>query len=126
MTWAQAHNLIIQNITQGLKLDKNSRFRIVSQVPPYKCSAKNYNSNEGFKIQIGQKTFIDIPITMLQTIFNDAALNNGIYNKNVFRIHYPTQAEKNGHPCHVHVVGKIFEIAGIATMEDKNNYRLIH
>jgi hypothetical protein len=114
MTWNQAHNLITQKIVQGIKLDPQSKYRFITKIPPYKCSLKKYNSAEGFKIQIGETTFIDIPITMLQTIFEDATINGGVYNKNIFRLHYPTQAEKNGHPCHVHVVGKIFEVAGVA------------
>src|SRR5689334_13805758 len=120
MNWEKAYELIVAKITKGRKLSLESKYRVVLEVPSsYKCYRYDYNGSPGFKISIGETTDVEIPISMLHTIFNDIVANNGVYNKDVFRKHYPTRAEEStGHPCHIHVVGKIFELSGIAIKKD--------
>lgn len=124
MNWEQAYQLIIVNTVYGLQL--NSTGRVVTEVPPYACNNQDYGGVEGFRVKIGKTTFIQIPITMLQTIFEGAVANGRIYNKKVFREHYPKIAESStGHPCHIHTVGKIFELSGVAEKINSRNYKML-
>lgn len=58
---------------------------------------------------------------MLELLFNSAVENGGIYNREVFRNNYERQL--NSHGCHVHVVGKIFELSGVA-VKNRNNFHI--
>ena len=82
-----------------------------------------YDNVEGFRVQVGTKTFVNIPLGMLQTVFEETLKNNKTYNRAVFRDHFPR--ELNAKPCNVHAVGKLFEHAGIMQMIDKRTYRII-
>ncbi|PKV75296.1 hypothetical protein [Pontibacter ramchanderi] len=126
MTWNEARNLIENSIVEEIKLDYNSQYRKVVRAQGFLCNRYDYNGSPGYKVQIGKRSFIEIPFTMLQNVFEEAVSADGVYNKNIFRIHYPTRAERKvGHPCHVHVVGKIFEKAGVALPIDSKNYRIV-
>jgi hypothetical protein len=57
---------------------------------------------------------------MLETIFEASKQNDSIYNRVVFKDHFPR--ELNAKPCNVHSVGKLFEHAGIMQKIDKRNY----
>jgi hypothetical protein len=123
MNWDQAYQLIITNIVEGMPL--NATGRSIIKAPPYQCKNHDY-IGEGYKVKIGKKTHIEIPMTMLQIVFEDAVANNRTYNKNIFRIHYRIRAEsKTGHGCHIHVVGKIFEFAGVAEKINNREYRVL-
>ena len=121
MEWKEVKYLLKSKIHLDLHLTPNANFKIVREVPPYKC--KNYDNVEGFRVQVGTKTFVNIPLGMLQTVFEETLKNNKTYNRAVFRDHFPR--ELNAKPCNVHAVGKLFEHAGIMQMIDKRTYRII-
>jgi len=119
MNWHDAEILIRQTIAPGINLDN----RTIIEGPDFSCKKYNYNGAKGFKVQIGKKTFLDIPFTILQAVFEDACANNRIYNNKIFRSNFEKQCKTHG--CHVHVVGKIFVKAGVATQIDKRNYKIL-
>jgi hypothetical protein len=118
MNWKEAETLIRQTIIAGMKLDK----RTVLEGPDYQCNKYNYAGAKGFKVKIGATTFLEIPFTMLQAVFEDAVANNRIYENKVFKSKFDRQLKNHG--CHVHVVGRIFEKAGIATQIDTRKYKV--
>jgi hypothetical protein len=118
MNWEEAEALIRKSICVGTKLDN----RIVLEGPDYPCRGYDYNGALGFKIKIGKTTSILIPLSMLQKIYESAIANDGIFNNNVFKERYERQLRSHG--CHVHVVGKIFEKAGIATKVENRRYKV--
>lgn len=119
MNWQQAQALILQHIGVPLHLDPDLAYRFITEGPNYPCFQYNYNGAEGYRVQIGATNYVQIPFTMLETIFQASVQNGGIYNNGVFAHLYPQQL--NNHGCHVHVVGKIFEWAGVA-IQDGANY----
>jgi hypothetical protein len=121
MKWTEAETLIRKNIVVGMKLDN----RIVLGGPNYPCNGYNYNGEKGFKIRIGTTTatFLEIPFSMLQTTYEDATANNSIYENQVFKNKYERQLKIHG--CHVHVIGRIFEKAGLATQIDNRRNKII-
>ncbi len=121
MNWEEALELILHHIVVGLHLDPDLQFRTIVDGPNYHCNTYNYNGALGFRVQIGNNTFINIPIIMLETLFNATLANNGIYNRAVFGQHFHQQLTNHG--CHVHTVGQIFEISGIAERVG-NNYEI--
>lgn len=121
MEWKEAVQLLISNIQRDLHLTPNVNFKIVREVPPYRC--KNYNNSEGFRVQVGTTSFVNIPLEMLQTIFEASIQNKNTYKRAVFKEFFPR--ELNTKPCNVHSVGKLFEHAGIMEMVDKRTYRII-
>lgn len=121
MEWNEAIELLKSNIQLNLHLTPDANFKIVREIPPYKC--KNYNNAEGFRVQVGTKTAVNIPLGMLQTVFMVSKKNNNIYNRDVFRDHFPR--ELNAKPRNVHAVGKLFEHASVMEMVDKRTYRII-
>ena len=121
MDWNQAQNLLRTKIHLDLYLTPDANFKFVRETPPFKC--KNYNNAEGFRVQVGTTSFVNIPLTMLQTVFEASIKNNNTYKRAVFRENFPR--ELNAKPCNVHSVGKLFEHAGIMQMIDKQTYRII-
>lgn len=119
MNWKEAETMIRHAIITGVKLDK----RTILYGPEYACYHYDYNGTKGFKVKIGVDTSIDIPFTMLQSVFEDAIDNNRIYENKVFRKNFDRQYKAHG--CHIHVIGRIFEKAGIATQIDKRRYKII-
>ncbi|WP_341222143.1 hypothetical protein [Polaribacter atrinae] len=103
MNWNEAELLLRKNIHTSLHLSPDAQFKIVKEIPPFKC--KNYNSSEGFRIQVGAKNEVNIPISMLQKLYEKTILNNGIYNRTIFKENFPR--ELNNKPCYVHSVGKL-------------------
>jgi hypothetical protein len=120
MNWNEALLALKTNIGLDLHLTPNKNFKFVRKIPPFKC--KNYNNAEGFRVQVGTKSFVNIPLEMLQSIFEAAKLNNNTYNRAVFEVNFPR--ELNAKPCNVHSVGKLFEHAGIMQMINKQTYRI--
>jgi hypothetical protein len=121
MIWNKALELLKKNIQLGLHLTPNKNFKFVREIPPFKC--KNYNNAEGFRVQVGEKSFVNIPLHMLETIFEATKLNNNTFNRTIFETNFPR--ELNAKPCNVHSVGKLFEHAGIMLMVDKRNYKIL-
>jgi len=103
MQWIEAYKEI-----QNLKKDQLiSASRKILQIPPYLCNSKRYDYNEiGFEIKIGQISKIKIPISVLQSCYEEALINEGFYNRSVFKKSYPLQL--TDHACHVHVIGQLF------------------
>ena len=73
-------------------------------------------------MQVGAKSFVNISLEMLQSIFEASIQNNNTYKRAVFGELFPR--ELNAKPCNVHSVGKLFEHAGIMQMIDKQTYRI--
>ena len=123
MNWAEASILIKNTIQKGDDVNsQKSTFRFVDQVPPFQCKRYDYKNEEGYKVRIGVKHLIEIPISMLETTFNQALANNRTYNNKVFADAFPKQAKNHG--CHVHVVGRIFELSGVANKKG-GNYKIL-
>ena len=82
-----------------------------------------FNGVEGYRVQVGRNSFIEITVDMLETIYNEAIINNaGIYNKRVFQFCYPNLY--NQKPCFVQTIGRIFSISGVA-MQNGKNYQIL-
>ena len=123
MNWEKAYQMIISNIKKDLEINtKNSTFRVILETPPYKCVG--YNS-EGFKVKIGdnKNSWIEIPISMLKGLYENAIENRNTYNNSVFIKLYEKQ--QIAHPCHVHVVGQLFVNAKLAIENGSRDYKLI-
>lgn len=67
-------------------------------------------------VPIGKSDIVKIPWSMLLECFNQMN-DSGYYDGVFFNKRYPRQALD--HPCHVHVVGRIFVVAGIAHTDGK-------
>ena len=109
MTWEEAKQEIKKHVKAGVNLKtKNSMKRKVLAAPP-----------PDFRVQIGKRKsrFVDITWDMLEKCWRE--LNQtGRYDTKVFGKYYPKK--KKQHPCYVHVVGKIFEKAGLVySVNDK-------
>ena len=123
MKWHEASQLIKDNIKKGASVNtEKSTYRIVEEVPPFKCKKYNYKNEPGYKVWIGGTNTVEIPLSMLEAIFNLAVENKGIYNNGIFEKLYSKHKETHG--CHVHVVGKIFEMSGFAK-KIGNNYEIL-
>jgi len=118
MNWEEALVLLSENIVIDLHLDPNATYKIVREIPPYQC--RNYNNEKGYRVQVGKKSFVNVPLTMLKTIFDATVLNNNTYNNSVFAELYPV--ELNNRPCYVHTIGKLFSNAHIMQQLDAQNY----
>ena len=124
MNWEQALQQIKSTVMLNVRLDKNSKFRIVTEAPPeFLCSRYNFKGLPGYKVQVGETDFVDVPFRMLEQIFDASMKNGGIYNRSVFKSLYPTQL--NGKGCYVHVIGKIFTKAKVAVQVDSRQYELV-
>jgi hypothetical protein len=119
MNWKEAESLIRQHIVFGFRLDN----RIVLEGPDYKCRGYNYNGAPGFKIKIGTNTVIEIPFIMLQSVYSVSIANNRTYDNQVFKSKYGIQYKSHG--CHVHVIGRLFEKAGVVNQIDKRRYTVL-
>jgi hypothetical protein len=121
MDWTEAEINLRENITVNHRLNGDrSEYSIVLSVPPSPC---NRSKQEGFRVQIGQKNVIPVSLDMLEKIFNKAQAKGGIYNNQVFSALFPLKAANKS--CYIHVVGRLFHEAGVATKIDSKNYRLI-
>jgi hypothetical protein len=121
MKWNKAKHILLKNISKTLHLSPESQFKIVKEVPPYKC--KNYNFSEGFRIQVGAKNEINIPISMLKKLYEKTILSKGVYNRALFKENFPR--ELNNKPCYVHSVGKLFEYSGCMKKVNNYDYRIV-
>lgn len=118
MNWEEALILLSEHIVKDLHLDPNTAYKIVREIPPYQC--RNYNNDKGYRVQVGKKSFVNVPLIMLKTIFEAAVLNNNTYNNRVFAGLYPTELKNR--PCNVHAIGKLFSNARIMQELHAQNY----
>ncbi|MDG5800776.1 hypothetical protein QA597_10435 [Marinilabiliaceae bacterium ANBcel2] len=123
MSWSKASEHIIEKVKRGINIDPDSKFRLVLAGPDYACHNYNYDGERGYKVRIGENASIEIPMSMLKVMYQEALTNNGIYNNGIFKRHFELQ--KNHHPCHVHVVGNFFLYSGVAKQINKRNYRIL-
>lgn len=121
MAWEDAENLLRKNTNVNTRLDLQVNFKIVVSIPPYRCS--NYTNEVGFRIQVGQKSFINIPISMLKKVYQAISQNRNIYNRTIFLNLYPK--ELTNKPCYVHAIGKIFSNAGVMIQLTRYSYQII-
>jgi hypothetical protein len=121
MNWNEALLSLKTTIGLDLHLTPEKNFKFIREIPPYKC--KNYNNSEDFKVQVGERSFVNIPLEILETIFEAAKLNNNTCNRAVFKSNLPR--ELNAKPCNLHSVGKLFEHAGVMEMIDAQNYKIV-
>jgi len=123
MNWKEAQRLIKVHVKIGSDLNtQRSNYRFVEGVEsPISSARYGYDNETGFVVSIGQSNKIKIPWSMLEECFHQLGSPNG-YGNDLFRERFPLQHKD--HPCHVHVVGQIFVVAGIAKVED-NRYRAI-
>ena len=115
MNWDELNTLIHKNVKVGTDLNPNSKFRKVVDV-------YNRDNTTYFRVQIGTSNSILITMSMLEILYKASIENGGLYNHSVFKYNYPIQL--NNHPCHVHVVGKIFQLSGVMIQRDKRNYQI--
>jgi hypothetical protein len=126
MTWTQAKLLIESKLTENISFDPTSESRSIIESPSsYSCRTYNYYPEKGFKVKIGYYSYIDIPWSMLENMFEDSKKekNRNIYRHSVFVNRYPNQAKNHG--CHIHVVGKMFVYAGVARQVSARNYMIL-
>jgi hypothetical protein len=122
MNWETAKSLLVTKIRLGMHLTPEHDYKIVTEIPPYKCG--NYGNDIGFRVQVGEKSFINIPMSMLEVLYNKTLQNRSTYNRTVFANEYPQQVMVK--PCHVHAIGKLFEHAGVMEKTGSREYRIIH
>lgn len=121
MRWNLAKQLILAHIHQGISIDPGSQYRTIVAGPDRPCSTYNYRGALGFRVQIGANNHIEIPMSMLEMVYQAALANQGKYNNAIFKSLFPQQLKNHG--CHVHVVGAIFGVSGIAARHG-NNYTI--
>ena len=111
MKWEEAKTEIQNNVNVRDNLNtKRSTYRFVRAVPP-----------PHFRVQIGQKSYINIPWDMLEKCWRELSRTR-TYDCKVFEKYYPKK--KKNHGCYVHTVGKIFEKAGLVDSVDDKFYVL--
>jgi hypothetical protein len=109
MNWLSAKKLIAEKLVKGSDLNTpDSEYRVVREA-----------HEGGFIVPIGQKTDLDIPWSMLEFCYFHLNTDEG-YSKIAFVHKYKKQAKDHG--CHVHVVGQIFVVAGLAEADGSRRY----
>jgi hypothetical protein len=123
MTWIRAEKEIRKAITIGTDLNTmRSNHRKVTAIRRGITSNRYcYFNAEGYQVKIGASSTIAIPFNMLKECYGATAGASG-YDGNFFRQHFPKQAAD--HPCHVHVVGQILIMAGLAKLH-RESYRAV-
>ncbi len=123
MNETETINTFKSKYKSGNKLDNTSRFRIIISGPDYCCKTYNYEGTKGYRVQIGENNFLEIPISMLLNLLNASVINHYIYNREIFSKLYGRQLQNHG--CHVHVVGSFFVLSNLASKHG-NNYLINH
>ena|SRR5689334_7372735 len=120
MDWNTARQLIVQRVVVGTDLNRpGSTYRRVLEADACLSTPRfSYQGERGFRVSIGQSHSIEIPWSILKLCYDQLNEPAG-YNGDFFRQRFPAQARE--HPCHVHVVGHIFVVAGVA-VADENRY----
>lgn len=119
MEWEVARDLINERIVEGEDLNtKRSKYRFVKEVnKQFNSKRYGYQRETGFMVSYGYSRNLQIPWSMLEKCFQSSKLASG-YNTKVFKDIYPIQYED--HDCYAHIVGRIFEVAGVAVYDGKN------
>jgi hypothetical protein len=113
MEWDVARQLIAQNVVVGSDLNRpgSTSRRVLEAEVCLNTPRFSYQGERGYRGSIGKKDRIEIPWSMLEVCFGQLSEPGG-YGGTFFRQRFPAQARE--HPCHVHVVGRILEVAGVA------------
>jgi len=116
MDWEQVQRRIEAHVKVGTDLNTPaSTYRFVEVVElPINSTRYGYDNETGFVVPIGQSNKIKIPWRMLEECFYQLDSPHG-YDSDFFKERFPLQHKD--HPCHVHVVGQIFVVAGVARVE---------
>jgi hypothetical protein len=117
MDWQQAQAAVRKSILRGTDVNTpRSSFRFVEELEvPLFSKSYGYRGEAGFVVRVGKarSSVVSIPWSMLRSCFEAASSPRG-YDGDVFRHLFPKQARI--HPCHVHVVARILEVAGLVTL----------
>ena len=118
MNWNPAESRIRACVKVGTDLNTPaSTYRFVESVDAIINSERyGYHNERGFAVSIGRSNSIRVPWSMLKECFFQLDSPNG-YDGTFFRRRFPLQARD--HPCHIHVVGRLFVAAGIAQTDGK-------
>lgn len=103
------------------KLTSIGLYKIVDEIPPFKCS--NYLGEQGFRIQVGKHSFVNIPVWWLDEAVLESKAKGDVFNKAILEIF--AKKEVKNKPCLVHAVGGILVKAGIAKQISARNYKII-
>lgn len=115
MNWEEAEINLRENINLNEHLAGFGHYKIVVGVPS--------DIHDGYRIRVGATNYINVSMGMLRVLFEESSLNNGIYNRNVFRNLFPNELANK--PCYVHAIGKLFVFAGVAVQNGNRNYNLL-
>jgi hypothetical protein len=99
---------------------KKSSFRLVTAIPPFQCV--NYVYEEGFRIQVGEKSYVNIPVWWLEDSVKNAKANGGIYNKSILEL--IAKKEVKNKSCLVHALAGILVKAGIAIQVSARDFKI--
>lgn len=123
MDWQEARRRIEAQVRVGMDLNTEaSTYRFVEKVEaPINSDRYGYDNETGLVVPIGESNRIRIPWSMLEVCFHQLSTPDG-YDSSFFREQFPLQHKDHG--CHIHVVGRVFVVAGIAEIEGRR-YRAI-
>ncbi|WP_231490307.1 hypothetical protein [Pedobacter sp. Leaf170] len=123
ITWRLAKELILSEVKQNDFLAPTSKYgRKIVLVPPSTSNSRRFMGMESYNVQIGKNKFIDVPISMIENLFNASLKNNNEYTSYIFHAIYPGLAGPKGTPCYISTVGQIFEKAGLVIKIGVNKY----
>lgn len=111
----------LNSIKVGDKLTSKGIYKIVEEVPPFKCP--NFFDEPGFRIQVGKHSFVNIPVWWLEDSVEDSKAKGGIFNKAILAA-IDKQQVKNK-PCLVHAVAGILVKAGIAKQISAREFKIL-
>ena len=107
MTWKEAKQEIDHNV--GIDTELNTLNKDGSQ--------RSHNRKVvgvhdwGYRVSKGKENTVPVTWEMLKTCWDEMALNQGKYERSVIERHYAEKVTSN--PCLVHIVGKMFDVAGL-------------
>jgi len=119
MNWNQAQKAITDALRPGTNVNTaRSKYRSIKAMNKLiNSKAYGYNGESGFEIWISDSSdVVKIPWSMLEYCFREAKKPEG-YTGASFRFRYPRQAANK--PCHIHVVGRMLEVSGVAQYDGK-------
>lgn len=112
MEWEEARSKIKGNVRRGTDLNtyghsKPSRYRVVERINSY-----------AIFVPIGRAKTLHVTWRIRENCWSDL-ISEGVYNNQVFRKHHSELYDE--HDCWVHVVGRIFEEAGLVQFDKGDN-----
>lgn len=117
--WKEIEAALLKQLKKGHDLRTSrcrNKWRKVVALP------QQHKSSGFFRVQIGEKSFINVSLEMLKKVIAQSKKNNGKYNTKVFRSIKEFQKLKD---CYVHVIGKLLQAAGCAKTIDEKEYQII-